>query len=217
MVIADTVNKQVYEIIKAMILAKKLYPGERIDPKLIAKENNISLMPVRSALQQLAAQGLVTVVPRVGFFVSKFSNIELQQINDTRKMFELYCIQNYFGNINKNEAAHLMSRIEQTAHDNMKAVQVLDAKLHTMIVEASRNVFLLNQYDNLSCLFNLSMGPFSAETPDIAKEEHLAILDAICKGDSDRAYKCLLQHLSRVGAELIAQNSILGNICEFQP
>jgi DNA-binding GntR family transcriptional regulator len=99
MVIADTVNKQVYEIIKAMILERKLKPGERIDAKRIAAENGVSMMPVRNALHQLTTQGLVVTVQRVGFFVRQFSNAELEQINDMRKMFELYCIQNYFDNI----------------------------------------------------------------------------------------------------------------------
>jgi DNA-binding GntR family transcriptional regulator len=167
-------------------------------------------MPVRNALQQLTTQGLVVTAQRVGFFVSKFSNAELQQINDTRKMFELYCIDKYFNDISKAEAKQILERIEKLSESNDKAHQVLDSRLHHMIVEASRNAFLLKQYENLNCMFSLSMGPFSAETPDIAKEEHIAILDAICSDDRERAYNCLLRHLDRVEKELTAQNLVFG-------
>ena len=69
MLIADTVNQQIYEIIKAMILDRKFKPGEKIDPKLIAAENGISLMPVRNALQQLTTQGLVITKQRWVFLM----------------------------------------------------------------------------------------------------------------------------------------------------
>ena len=98
--IADTVNKQIHAILKTMIVDGKIKPGDRIDPKLIASEYGVSLMPVRNALQQLTVEGLVRTVQRVGFFVRRFSNAELQQINDMRKMFELYCIDKYFDYIN---------------------------------------------------------------------------------------------------------------------
>jgi DNA-binding GntR family transcriptional regulator len=210
MVITDTVNKQVYEIIKAMILERKLKPGERIDTKRIAAENGVSMMPVRNALHQLTTQGLVVTVQRVGFFVRRFSNIELQQINDMRKMFELYCIQNYFDSINRQEAKQILEQLKETSPDNEKALQTLDMKLHRIIVAASDNTFLMKQYDHLHCLFSLGIGPFSAETPEVAKEEHMSILDAICSNDYDRAYRGLLEHLDRVGREIIEHNNSLG-------
>ena len=210
MLIADTVNQQIYEIIKAMILDRKFKPGEKIDPKLIAAENGISLMPVRNALQQLTTQGLVITKQRVGFFVRKFSNIDLEQINDTRKMFELYCMENYFDNINRSEAKQIYDRVEKSPLDNESAQQTIDTRLHRMIVFASGNSFILKHYDELSCMFSLGMGLFSGGNHDVAREEHLAILDAISNNDRDRAFRSLKEHLDRVGREIISQNIILG-------
>lgn len=214
MLIADTVNQQIYEIIKAMILDRKIKPGEKIDPKLIASEHGISLMPVRNALQQLTTQGLVITKQRVGFFVRKFSNQDLDQINDTRKMFELYCIENYFDNINKSEAKQIFDRLEKASLDNDAVQQILDTRLHRMMVVASNNSFILKHYDELSCMFSLGMGLFSGGTHDVAKEEHLAILDAICKNEPKRAYKSMEEHLDRVAREIVSQNIVLGGDSE---
>ena len=208
--IADTVNKQIHDILKTMIVDGKIKPGGRIDPKLIASEYVSRLMPVRNALQQLTVEGLVRTVQRVGFFVRRFSNAELQQINDMRKMFELYCIDKYFDNINKSEARQIMDRLSTLPLDNSNAIQLLDTRLHRMIVGASNNEFIMKNYDSLNCFFSLSRGPLSAEVPDVEKEEHLAILDAICSDDPDRAYRALVEHLDRVGQELVTQNVFLG-------
>ena len=59
MIIAFTVNEQMHELILNLILERRIKPGERVNPKQIAEENHVSLMPVRNALQQLTTEGLL--------------------------------------------------------------------------------------------------------------------------------------------------------------
>ena len=201
MIIADTVNKQIYELIRSMILERKLKPGQRIDPKAIAEENNVSLMPVRNALQQLTAQGLVVTQQRVGIFVRKFTKDELLQISDARKMFELYCLDRYFDKINKQEALHLAQRVEKLESSQYKAMRIIDDNLHSMIIDASQNPFLTKQYSDMQSLFRLCIYT-EEDDADSAKEEHLCLLDAICQGDRRRALRELERHLDRVAREI---------------
>ena len=88
LLISDSVNKQMFDILKRMILEQQLKAGERIDCKAIAEEYNTSVMPVRNALQQLTVQGLVVTKQRVGYYVREFSEKDLIEINDTRTMYE---------------------------------------------------------------------------------------------------------------------------------
>lgn len=203
MIIADTVNKQIYELIRAMILERKLKPGERIDPKIIAEANHVSLMPVRNALQQLTVEGLVITQQRVGIFVRKFSREDILQIYDTRKMFEGYCMKNYFHNINRAKARALLIRQEQAHAHVGKTMRVIDHDLHSMIVNASENPFLIKQYEDMSALVRISYyNNADLEDADAAKEEHLSILRAICEGDQERALVELERHLERASREL---------------
>lgn len=203
MIIADTVNNQVYEIIKSMILERKLKPGDRIDPKGIAAEHNISLMPVRSALQQLTTQGLVVTLQRVGFFVKDFSRAELLEIVDTRKMFELHCLETYFHNLQTEESASLLEKLQSTPDSHIKAQRSLDVKMHRMIVHASRNAFLIGQYDNLRCLFSIGGMYYADQNVGIAKNEHIRIMTGICSGKKEAALTELRLHLERTVREII--------------
>ena len=69
----SSVSKQVYDLIRSDILSRKLKPGDKIDTQGIAEANGVSAMPVRSALQQLAVNGLVVARERVGYFVRDYS------------------------------------------------------------------------------------------------------------------------------------------------
>lgn len=204
--VTDTVNEQAFEIIKSMLLSGRMAPGEKIDAQQIAAELGVSLMPVRNALQKLTTLGLIITRQRVGFFVREFSNAELEQIIDTRKMFELYCLQNYFDKIDREKAKHLFDFMSEMSMDEDDIVQKADEAFHWMIVDASQNAFIRRQYIELNCMFNLGMGIYSAGTPDVANVEHVTILEAILAGDKDGAYKYLCQHLDRVREEIVAQN-----------
>ena len=87
MIIADTVNEQMHELILNLILERRIKPGERVNPKQIAEENHVSLMPVRNALQQLTTEGLLETQQRVGVFVKEYSDRELAQIGEVRKLY----------------------------------------------------------------------------------------------------------------------------------
>lgn len=203
MVIADTVNNQVYEIIKSMILEQKLRPGDRIDPKAIAAEHSISLMPVRNALQQLTTQGLVVTMQRVGFFVKDFTRAELMEIVDTRKMFELHCLETYFHNLQTAESAGLLDKLRGTPDSHVKAQRSLDIRMHRLIVQASCNAFLIDQYDNLQCLFSIGGMYYADQNVGIAKNEHIDIMACICAARKDAAVRALRKHLDRTIQEII--------------
>lgn len=185
-----------------MILERRYGPGDRIDPKVIAQEHKISLMPVRNALQQLTTQGLVVTIQRVGFFVREFSRRELLEINDTRKMFELHCLDRYFDNLDPSETAVLLEKLTSTPATQVKTLQSLDGRVHHFIVQASRNAFLIQQYDTLRCLFNMGIY-YAMEYLAVARDEHADIVRAIHERKKDKALVCLARHLERVKDEII--------------
>ena len=125
-------------------------------------------------------------------------------------MFELYCIQNYFDNINRREAKQIMEQFKETPPDNEKALQTLDMRLHRIILAASNNTFLIKQYDHLHCLFSLGIGPFSAETPRIAKKSICLYLTLFAAMITIGHIRGLLEHLNRVSREIIDHNNSLG-------
>ena len=155
MLISDSVNKQMFDILKRMILEQQIKAGERIDCKAIANKYNTSVMPVRNALQQLTVQGLVVTKQRVGYYVRKFSEKDLIEINDTRAMYEVYCLNKYFSRIDKTNIRNLYNHFADTEYDDLSKMIPLDQELHKTMVTISENSFLIKQYEDMNCLFSL--------------------------------------------------------------
>ena len=72
----------------AGILSGKYRPGDRLNESQIARELNISRIPVREALSQLQEQGLVQNRERRGMFVTNIGADEVQQITSLRIILE---------------------------------------------------------------------------------------------------------------------------------
>ena len=71
--------RQLYEILRRRIVDNSLPPGERISEGVLAQEFDVSRTPLRTALQQLAAEGLVSVRPQVGTLVAK---LDVDKLNE---------------------------------------------------------------------------------------------------------------------------------------
>ena len=195
MVITDTVNEQMYEHILSLIQERKILPGEKINLKQIAEDNNVSAMPVRNALQMLSAEGLVETRQRVGIFVKQYTNQELQQIYELRTVYEVHCLEQFSESIPEEMVSDLHDQIEKTDPLDPHMI-ALDEQLHSMIVEASKNVFLIRQYNTMMNLFRIYMFRVS-NNEMLAKEEHLLILRAIRMRNQAFAMEMLKQHLNR--------------------
>ena len=72
-----TLRAHVVKILSAGILSGKYKPGDRLNESQIARELNISRIPVREALSQLQEQGLVQNRERRGMFVTNISAEEV--------------------------------------------------------------------------------------------------------------------------------------------
>src|SRR3954471_5839295 len=83
-----TLRAHVVKILSASILSGKYRPGDRLNESQIARELNISRIPVREALSQLQEQGLVQNRERRGMFVTNIGPEEVLQISSLRIILE---------------------------------------------------------------------------------------------------------------------------------
>jgi DNA-binding GntR family transcriptional regulator len=78
-----------YDFIKEAIILGKLEPGMRLGEETLAKELNLSRTPIREAIKQLEAEGLVVPLKR-GVGVRNFTKEDIRQIYDLRTLLESY-------------------------------------------------------------------------------------------------------------------------------
>lgn len=88
---APALYEQVAERLRTRIYSHELAPGAWVDEQAIATEYGISRTPLREALKVLASEGLVTLKPRRGCYVTELSEQDLDEIFPIMAMLEGRC------------------------------------------------------------------------------------------------------------------------------
>lgn len=81
-------SHQVYQILKDEIISGVYQPNDWLQEKDLAAKLNVSRSPVREALRQLAADGLVREVPNKGMFVRAFTPRKSQRYSKSGKCWK---------------------------------------------------------------------------------------------------------------------------------
>ena len=67
---AETLTEQAYRLIEEQIVTLRLKPGDVLSEQMLSATFGIGRTPIREALQRLAQEGLVIILPRKGILVS---------------------------------------------------------------------------------------------------------------------------------------------------
>ena len=84
----DSLHEQVYQKIKSDILLGLYPPGEKLDVNGLAIQYNVSRTPVRDALHVLQREDLVEILPRVGYFTSRITIKDIEDVFQLRLIVE---------------------------------------------------------------------------------------------------------------------------------
>jgi DNA-binding GntR family transcriptional regulator len=139
-----TLRAHVVRMLSADILNGRYKPGDRLNESQIARELNISRIPVREALSQLQEQGLVQNRERRGMFVTDLGPEEVQQISSLRIVMEAEALR--LARIHM--TPELLARLE-TLMAQMEAwdgtlleAAALDLEFHRTMWKAASNPYL---------------------------------------------------------------------------
>jgi DNA-binding GntR family transcriptional regulator len=83
-----TLAEQIAERLRKDVLAGRLAAGARLSQEALAAQFNVSRVPIRDALLQLQAEGLVVAQPRAGSTVAELSAADLEELYDMRLALE---------------------------------------------------------------------------------------------------------------------------------
>ncbi|MBF4770575.1 GntR family transcriptional regulator, partial [Nocardioides agariphilus] len=82
------IRAQVLENLRQAIIDRRLAPGQRLIERELIELTGVSRTSVREALRELAAEGLVTVIPNQGTVVTNLGVAEAQQLYQIRSALE---------------------------------------------------------------------------------------------------------------------------------
>ena len=196
-----TLSEQVYQYLRQQILDDVYPPLAALPETALAAELEVSRVPVREALRRLAAEGLVTLRPRQGAFVSSFSPRQFLDAYRVREALEELAITLAMPSLTAADVAEL-DRLQDemrrhAAAGDRDAFFSANREFHGLFVERSRNEYLQGIYFPLMDQMRRHISSSLSLRGGLARsvEEHQAILDAVRAGDAREAARRLREHI----------------------
>ena len=197
----------ILERLRDLILTGEYGPDERLVEEQLAERLGVSRTPVRQALTMLEAEGLVEIAPHRGATVCSFSIEDVWDIYDLRAVMEGHAARRAAGRIEGGELSRLRELTGEMEgllagrfddhEEEIRTLVGLNQEFHGIIVEASRNR-RLQRLINRTVEIPLMFKAFFWYTPHervISNHYHRQILEALEKGDADRAEIIMREHV----------------------
>ncbi len=201
--------------LRSAILEGRYQPGEWLRQEKLAQELGVSQMPVREALKELAAEGLIEHVPYRGVRVIEFSREDVSDLYEHRAFLEGRAAFSAAQNINTDEMSELERIFDEmqanSAPERVTTYRELNRRFHQIIFTASRREYLIRTLNQMWAAFpTMLIANFAAtasqplperDAPDI--REHIAILSALRNHDAAAAETAMRDHILTTGHQLV--------------
>jgi DNA-binding GntR family transcriptional regulator len=143
---------KIYKELRRAIIMGYNKPGSRLNVKGIAKRYNTSVTPIRDALQMLSHEGLVTIRPRSGYYVTALTLKQLRDLLDMRRILETAAIEKAVLRITPEQLEELRNiHAGYTGEDDAsyERYTLENRKFHYLIAVASGNLVLADEVKKL--------------------------------------------------------------------
>jgi len=202
--------------LRSAILEGRYQPGEWLRQEKLALELGMSQMPVREALKELAAEGLIEHVPYRGVRVIAFAPKDIEDLYAHRAFLEARAAQAAAENISAEELALLQSLQADMeislSPQNLALYRERNRRFHQVIFSASRREYLIRSLTQMWETFpTMLIGNFAhtaaaplpeRDNPDV--REHRAILTALERHNPEEASRAMREHILGAAQQLIS-------------
>jgi DNA-binding GntR family transcriptional regulator len=148
----STSKRWIYREIRRSIIMGHRNPGERLDLEELSKGFGTSVTPVRDALQMLSHEGLVTIKPRSGYFVTHVTLKQLRDLLDMREILEIASIERAVPRVSEEQLQELEQvHAGYTGNDAESYDRYMEEnrRFHCLIAKASGNQELTGELGRL--------------------------------------------------------------------
>ncbi len=198
-----------YEVIKDSILTLKINPGAQLHVDELAEQLNISRTPIREALLRLERDGLLRIVPRVGFFVTEITKRDLEELFELRELLESHAVKKAASALTDDDLARLQRLYEENAaateRGDLDTFLQTEIDLHSFLIERAQNYWLIKMMDSVQNLIHRErvLSLRSMENVLASVKEHQRILEALLQRDAELAGQRMTEHIHAVKERLL--------------
>jgi DNA-binding GntR family transcriptional regulator len=196
----STLRAHVYKTLRDAIVSGHYKPGQRLNESQLAREFNISRIPIREALTKLHEHGLVMNHERRGMFVTALGEEDVQRINSLRLVLETEALTLSAAHMTKAVAARLTELVEQMANwkpDSHIDSAAIDLEFHRTLWNATGNPYLFKSLDSITTVLfaHHALQHVSHKVKAWQLQHHRTLLD-VTLGRSDLSpQEAVLNHL----------------------
>ncbi len=187
-----SLRKQIFDYLSNQIEKGTLTPGSMINVKQLTEELNISRTPLREALAQMEAQGLVTIMPQRGVKINALTYDELLNIFEILGALESQALSVVFDRITPKKIDTMERLNEQMAQYIAKGKnkQYHDAniQLHRVFLDLSPNKEMTGYISILKLkLFGFALKSYRDRFKEAIVREHRDFISMLRAGKKDEA------------------------------
>jgi DNA-binding GntR family transcriptional regulator len=203
-----SLRDRAYEEIKRRVIRMDYAPGAYLNAAQLCAETGFGMTPVAQALNRLALEGMLEVMPRKGTIVRPVSLEEVLQIIDVRVVNEPYSARLAAERAQPADLAAIESVVARAAalvrRNDVEGLMLLDREFHNRIARAARNPVLA---ELLRGLHERSLRFWFISLSDRAhldavQAEHRAILERLKARDADGAAEAMREHIESFRAAI---------------
>jgi DNA-binding GntR family transcriptional regulator len=193
-------SAEIKALLEAEIERGKLAPGVMLDERTLAARFNVSRTPVREALQQLAAQRYVQIVPRQGVFVTRMSVLQLRDMLELLNELEVASARLAARRMSSQQREALQQIIDESVatheQDDTHGFSLANEAFHEAISAACHNTYLADQIRAIRRLIS-RYRPRLFLVPNRREKtitEHRNLTQALLSGDEASAESAMSAH-----------------------
>ena len=167
-----------YQVLLDAIIAGDIEIGEKLNQEELSKQLDMSRTPVRDALIRLSNEKIISKGDNNGSYIHKIDIKDYMEFYEFRVMIEETAAYYAARSISDRGLEDLKKNLDQyveacNRHDGNTAWG-LDDKFHSLIIQASRNSYLINAYKQISVKKKLYISYMkSSDDLHCAKKKHI--------------------------------------------
>lgn len=202
----SVLTNEVYKLIRNRILTHSLAPGEKINIDQLARELEVSNIPIREALSRLSSEELVEVVPFKGVYVAELSLQDLDELYELRAYLEALATQKATPLIPDEKLQNIYEQMQSVTlktpanqDELLQYVMQLNESLHGLIYQYCGNKRLQNLLQSYMVRMHSQLALIH---PDLQLsllqsewEEHLQIVEQLMNRHVEGAIEASRLHL----------------------
>lgn len=205
----QSLTSAVADKLRDKIVRGEIPEGEQLRQDAIAQEFQVSRIPVREALRQLEAEGLITIILHRGAVVSSLSPTEIKEVFDMRALLESEVLRASIPGLTEAQlgsAEEVLNRYDKAlwTEDDISEWGRLNWEFHSALYAgAERPQFLsVIRTLNYQCERYIRLQLYLTKAMERAREEHHMLLNLSRERNVEEAVNLLGRHIRHAGESL---------------